>query len=200
MDERARQYLKKARDYQPGFTDADVREYYISISRGDFLQAVQSANAVFAATHDTLAFLNDAGWAMFCAGDTAGARMMMRKLEERIGPTYLLSYIDRAGGRKNSFQQLFQQHIAQLRSSVDKGNEDPLNLYFIARDYAVLGVRDSALVWMRKAVDGGWIHFRRGRTDPWLRTLRDDPDFVRLLNQVELHVNEMKRTVSESEG
>jgi non-specific serine/threonine protein kinase len=59
---------------------------------------------------------------------------------------------------------------------------DPHYSWTLAECYSLLGDQDRALMWLRKAVDKGFLNYPMiGRWDPLLADLRSHPDFGKLL-------------------
>ena len=57
--------------------------------------------------------------------------------------------------------------------------------WMLAEGYALIGRRDDALRWLRKSVDQGFINYPfLAERDPYLVSLRGDPEFKELLEQV----------------
>lgn len=57
--------------------------------------------------------------------------------------------------------------------------------YQIACVHAVLGETDKAMAWLERSVDTGFACWPFFRTDPHLERLRDEPDFTRLVDDIE---------------
>ena len=61
--------------------------------------------------------------------------------------------------------------------------ERPIPWYNLACSYALLGMADKAFAALERALRLGYAHFRQLRRDPDLKSLRDDPRFVRLFRR-----------------
>lgn len=59
-----------------------------------------------------------------------------------------------------------------------------LHAYNLACAYAQGGDKESALNWLARAVDNGFLNLRRLQTDPALTTLRRDPGYAAVMNLV----------------
>jgi hypothetical protein len=63
-----------------------------------------------------------------------------------------------------------------------RGVGDPEAAYKIAQGYAVLGDRTSALRVFKQSVESGFFPYPYLLTDPLLDSLRNEPEFVRLVS------------------
>ena len=71
--------------------------------------------------------------------------------------------------------------IAHLQKAVRLRPEDGNTLYNAACVYGVLGMKAEALETLRKAIKSGYANFDWVRRDPDLACLKDDPEFLRLI-------------------
>ncbi len=65
--------------------------------------------------------------------------------------------------------------------------------YNIACCYASLDEKDSAFLWLRKAMDAGMKDLGQVRHDPDLENLRGDPRFDRIEQELEGHEREYEQ-------
>ena len=63
---------------------------------------------------------------------------------------------------------------------------DPEALYYSARHLAHLNEIDAAVDLFGRVVAGGCLCFPTFERDPWLKSLRKKPDFVKALRQAEI--------------
>jgi hypothetical protein len=58
--------------------------------------------------------------------------------------------------------------------------------WMLAQCYALIGDDDSAMEWLRNAVDRGFVNFPLlSEIDPLLSSLRAKPEFLELMTEVE---------------
>ena len=57
--------------------------------------------------------------------------------------------------------------------------------HYIASVYALLGDRVAAMAWLQRSVAGGWPCWPFFRIDPCLENLREEPEFTRLMAELE---------------
>jgi hypothetical protein len=62
---------------------------------------------------------------------------------------------------------------------------DPEGLYFTARTFAYVHETEEALQLLRGVVEGGYYQPARMTRDPWLDSVRAEPEFIRLLRLAE---------------
>jgi len=75
------------------------------------------------------------------------------------------------------------QILRQVETKIDqRGVGDPEAAYKIAQGYAVLGDRASALRVFKRSVESGFFPYPYLLTDPLLDSLRNEPEFVRLVS------------------
>jgi hypothetical protein len=90
--------------------------------------------------------------------------------------------------------------IAAVRHVIGTGFHDPEGLLFGARNVAYVGATDLALEILTKVVDGGMHCPTALVRDPWLDSLRTEPEFVRLLRRSEQEHAESVRAYVEAGG
>jgi tetratricopeptide (TPR) repeat protein len=73
--------------------------------------------------------------------------------------------------------------LRQVEAKINqRGVGDPEAAYKIAQGYAVLGDRASALRVFERSIDGGFFPYPYLLTDPLLDSLRNEPEFVQLVD------------------
>jgi tetratricopeptide (TPR) repeat protein len=73
--------------------------------------------------------------------------------------------------------------LRQVEAKIDqRGVGDPEAAYKIAQGYAALGDRASALRVFKRSIDGGFFPYPYLLTDPLLDSLRNEPEFVQLVD------------------
>jgi eukaryotic-like serine/threonine-protein kinase len=90
--------------------------------------------------------------------------------------------------------------IAATRQVLGTGFHDPEGLLFAARVAAYVGATDFALEMLGKVVDGGMHCPTALVRDPWLDSLRTEPEFVRLLRRSEQEQAESLRAFIQAGG
>jgi eukaryotic-like serine/threonine-protein kinase len=90
--------------------------------------------------------------------------------------------------------------IRDLEIIENSSFRDPEGLYFMARIYAYLGESVRALHLLDRVVEGGFYCDQTMARDPWLDSIRTQPDFVRILRQSEALRREAVAAYLEHEG
>ena len=57
--------------------------------------------------------------------------------------------------------------------------------HYIASVHAMLGDTVTAMAWLQRSVAAGWACWPFFRIDPYLENLREEPDFTRLMAELE---------------
>jgi tetratricopeptide (TPR) repeat protein len=97
---------------------------------------------------------------------------------------------DPAAGR----ELLEQARKAELEI-VGSNDQDPAPFYRLAATEASLGLTDAALAHLRAAAEAGWIDYRSLGIDPRFDSLRDDPVYARLIEQMSARVASLRNAV-----
>ncbi|MGH7680797.1 MAG: FlgO family outer membrane protein [Candidatus Eiseniibacteriota bacterium] len=75
--------------------------------------------------------------------------------------------------------------LKTIQAVVASPFRDPEGLYFMGRTAAYIHERDLALKTLARVVDGGYYQPSRMTRDPWLDSIRAEPEFIRLLRLAE---------------
>jgi tetratricopeptide (TPR) repeat protein len=122
-----------------------------------------------------------AGWALSLLGRTQDALDAMPQTEEDGLPKIVLRYVmaTRAAiaGRDEEAKRI-NLDILQLSPP-----RDPCTVFYLARHLAAAGDPTNAEIWIRRALERGFNCFDWLMRDPWLESLRSDPQFPELLTQ-----------------
>jgi DNA-binding winged helix-turn-helix (wHTH) protein/TolB-like protein len=87
------------------------------------------------------------------------------------------------------------QILRQVETKIDqRGVGDPEAAYKIAQGYAVLGDTASASRVFKRSIESGFFPYPYLLTDPLLDSLRNEPEFVRLLNAARQRQEAFART------
>ncbi|RKX32466.1 MAG: hypothetical protein DRP22_02240 [Verrucomicrobia bacterium] len=80
----------------------------------------------------------------------------------------------------------YQEGLQIDEQLVSSCPSDPFAWYNLACSYALVGNRDGAMSALKRAVDLGYDDFEWAQEDSDLESLRKDPEFGRLLEQMKL--------------
>ena len=144
----------------------------------------------------------------FFAGNFSEAQRLFGRLAERdpdgggafYGAVSYRSALGRIAVAANSadaegiLQRAKDTELALLESAPNQ----PAVLYRLAAIESSLGRSTSALDYLRRAADAGWIDFRSVSLDPRFDSLRTAPDFDVIVNEMRQRVAQMSARVIES--
>jgi Flp pilus assembly protein TadD len=108
----------------------------------------------------------------------------MREFETtlEIDPQNALAAKNLEMAKKNqSIREERERQIAAARQAAEAKPESPSVAYTLARTYAFYGEKEQALAALEKALRLGYKDFAYVKVDSALESLRNDPDFQRLL-------------------
>jgi tetratricopeptide (TPR) repeat protein len=101
-------------------------------------------------------------------------------LKARPGDPMTQKNLETAQKNKTTAQERERQ-IARAQKQVQANPTDVKAAYQLARIYAIHGMKEPALEWLRKAVREGFKDFAELKADPGFSSLRDEREFSLLL-------------------
>jgi tetratricopeptide (TPR) repeat protein len=75
--------------------------------------------------------------------------------------------------------------LAMMRVVLESSFRDPEGIYFIARGFAQLGETEESLRILDRVVEGGFYCDQTMARDPYLDSVRTNPEFMRILRRAE---------------
>ena len=109
------------------------------------------------------------------------------------GPTAQGSFLLLKLGKRPAGLAMADETVNRSRRLLSRGSENPRALWEGASAFVVGGKKDSALAWMRSAVDMGWRDYRLALRDPILAALSTDAAFQALMAEARDRVAEMRQ-------
>jgi adenylate cyclase len=100
-------------------------------------------------------------------------------------------------GDPESGNKLLAESRAFLEKLREQGLGTPQSYYFEASLNALGGNRQDALAALRKAIDLGWRRSWYARIDPTLESLRDTPEFKKMMVEVDADIARQKAILKE---
>jgi serine/threonine protein kinase/tetratricopeptide (TPR) repeat protein len=203
-DERALQAYRYAEELEPSSSRAQVGLAHLRLLQGDFAAARRQIEKI----RETGDGARIAAQIEFFARDFKTAQRLYAELSlrEPTGGGSFHGAVDHHGALGRSLQELGQPaeareilalRLQEERGVVERESNNPEALYRLAAVEASLGSTDSSLQHLRAAVQRGWIDYRSLRMDPRFDSLRDNPEFGKIVSDISMTVTE-KRKAAES--
>jgi tetratricopeptide (TPR) repeat protein len=104
----------------------------------------------------------------------------------------ILGHLYLRAGRDAEARALFEHSIEGYMERLKDGAEGWGYMFDLARVHAARGERDRALHWFRSAIAFGFPEHASARIDPMLLELREEPEFQRLMAELEDRVERMR--------
>jgi len=106
-----------------------------------------------------------------------------------------LGFIQLANGHASEGRALVEQACALDEKESALNPENPVRLYSLAADRAVLGQEAESIAALERAVAAGWINHRSLELDPRFDSLRQNRVFQNILTRLSTTVEEMRRSL-----
>lgn len=208
--------LKKARDWftraielQPDLLYPSLGMALISVVEGDTARAIAEwSKAISIAPGDFLG-LTAGGDIYSIAGNYVTARKSYEaalKISAGSRPqdvfgrlvTTRLGFVLWKTNHRDEARKIFSRVLERDKRELDDGNETYQPPYEIASIEAVTGNVREACAWFRRAIDAGFRFYDAALIDPALENLRSDGEFTRMMAELRLSVEEMRKRVEET--
>ena len=207
--DRAELWFNKALELQPDLSDAHTDLVGMYIEQGRYDQAIAQSQKALSVAPDAVLALNSAAYAEFVSGNFAKAREHYEKTMEISTPeipsaggvwfTTRLAYIYWKTGEKEKARKILSQRLEADQKSLAQGSDWWRIPYDVAAVNAIRGDEAEAYVWLQRAIDAGWRRYRMASADPLFENLHNDGQFKKMMADVKVMVDEMRRRVEEAE-
>jgi tetratricopeptide (TPR) repeat protein len=203
----AEAWLRQSLTLQPSFPSAHVLLIYLSFIRGDVTAASAEAKMMLERKPDDPEALNyGADVALLERDVSRAARLLERAIS--LGPDSRnfyharramtgLAYVLWKQGDRTAARRVFDERIARRVEEFTDGLNAWGAPYELAAIHAVLGDRVEALAWLERSVEAGWREPHLARIDVLLEGLRDDPQYERILSNLQTRVRQFKERAAE---
>jgi serine/threonine protein kinase/tetratricopeptide (TPR) repeat protein len=185
LDESIAAY-ERARRVDPGIRTSVSHAY---LMHGDYDRAIE-------ADLDNPPFVSIQ--ALELAGRVDEALAILHEREAARLPRLLHDFL--VANRSIIEGQLDECRAVTERLLADWRSRDPCGAYYMTRQLARLGDRDRSLAMLRRVVEGGFFVPSFMARDPWLDSLRGEPEFQRIAQLAEERHAEARRTFVEAGG
>ena len=105
-----------------------------------------------------------------------------------------------SGSQRAALEGNREEAIGLLEEMAPSGFRDPEGRYFVARTYAFLGERAPAVELLGQIVDSGFFCVSVFQRDPWLDSIRTQPEFPAIVRRAEARHREAKEIFEELKG
>jgi hypothetical protein len=161
---------EQARRVDPSVRTSVCYSYYML---GDFDRAIETE-------HDEARWLT--AYAFAAKGQVEEANQIYLKTRDRVTSAQGIALFDSQLGALAGDRDKALTALSVLSNS---SFHDPEGLYFATRTYAYIRATGEALRLLRRVVEGGYYQPAKMTHDPWLDSLRAEPEFIRLLRLAE---------------
>lgn len=165
--------LQIALETDPANVIINSQVAYTYLHNGDFVKAVESANAALEKDPRYIPARYYLGWALQMNGQYAGAIRQYLRVAQPI-PLFrqILAQAYAAAGRTEEVAEV----VEELMETRERG-EFYVPAYFMAVIYAQQGDVDAAFEWLETAIAERSVQLAKYDYDPYLLPLRSDPRF-----------------------
>jgi TolB-like protein/Flp pilus assembly protein TadD len=203
---KAEPYFNTALELGPDYISEHNFLIEMYLVQGRYDQAKAYCRKALLNSPDNVYALRDAGRVELFSRNYARAKqyykqaMKIPSLEmNKIIPLAGLTYILRKTDQQQESKQMFNQCFALANRLLEAGNECWQIPYHIAAINAIDGNKEEAYLLLQKAVNAGWRNFRIASIDPLLEDLREDDRFKRILDEVKVMVDDMRKRVEQND-
>jgi len=206
---KAELWFNKALELQPDFINAYGGLINMYLAQGKYDQASAHSRRILSIGPEDVKALSWAGNTELASGNYVQAKQYYEKAMEiystglgeltDVSLTTHLAYIYWKTDQEEEARRMFSQSLDLAQKLLEQGNESWVIPYNIAAINAIQGNKKEAYLWLQKAIDAGWRHYRIGSIDPLLENLHNDEQFKQMMAEVKAMVDEMRKRVEEME-
>ena len=196
------EWLNKALALQPDLGSALEWLAWVSLARGDYQECIARAKKILSSDPDDIRGLTLLGWAEVRSGDSPHAEESFARavaIDSAQGTLIGLGYVYWHTGRRDEARTVFARGLELGREEVAKGNEAPAVMYDLALINAIQGKKAEACDWLQKAINAGWRMYWLADLDPTLENLRGDDRFKKMMGDLKVRVDQMRKRIEEME-
>jgi len=208
-DEKAKQWASKALELQPDFIFSELAYCNIYLEEGDFAQARQHVRKALSIQPDDPSALNLAATVELFAGNYSDALKEFQRALEKGAKVSDFNFRSNSSGLGFSLIKLGKREeglkvltdcAASLEGLIRNGDEQSIPPYELGGIAAVHGNKPLALDWLGKAETAGWRRYRFMQLDPMMESLRNDPAFKKIVDDIKSKVEDQAKQVSAMEN
>jgi tetratricopeptide (TPR) repeat protein len=198
----AEQWCKRALQIAPDYLRAEFELSRTTLMRGNGRQALDQIRAALSKDPDSVMGLLTAGYVALFAGEDALAREYYEELialapesgHARAANMRLAYLLWKAGERDEATTKL-SEYLTSLEDEIKSGRDYLWVRYDVAAIHAVRGDESTALEWLQKTIDSGYIDVRQLSMDPLFDNLHEDKRFKDVVTHLETEVTEIRQEI-----
>jgi TolB-like protein/Flp pilus assembly protein TadD len=195
MDSLAEHFFRQALKLQPDFAASEVYLTRMYLTHREFQRARNEVTEALTRLPDNPALLNAGGDVELFTGHLGEAE----KLYERAGVATERAFIHWKNNRKADALPIIKNILKENQAQIEQGSEEFTPAYELARVQAFQGHTAESLVWLKKAVDNGWLYYGWTLEDPLLESVRENNTFKQLIDQAKARVDAMRMKIIDEE-
>lgn len=93
--------------------------------------------------------------------------------------------------------ELLTMALNNRLEEINNGVIDPWTIFDVSLIYAIMDRKGEALTWLQRAVDAGWNDFRFALRDPWFDNVKNEPQFIKIMEDISMSLGKMKQEFNE---
>lgn len=199
LKNQAQQWFDKVKSVRPDYYQLHYSLIYFYLAQGDFAKAGQTVAQALTILPDNPDIITASADLALVNGEIDSALTSFLKVvsseqnhklthyaQLRVGQIYWLK------GDMNTANTMLNNALDRAQSMLAAGDEWPGNYADIASIYAIKKSHDGAIAWLKRAVDVGWVNYRRLTYDPAFADMQELPEFKAIINRIESKVLTMR--------
>jgi tetratricopeptide (TPR) repeat protein len=199
-DEEAVRAYRRATELRPNSYAGPIGLAHLRVLEGDFDGAREICRTLHVSSDDT----DDmTAQVEFFSRNFEAAKQLYAKLEKEdrdgggsfygaVSYRSALARAKQALGENEEAGLLLEDCLAREGAIVERQPENPDAAYRLAAVEASLGMSETSLSLLRKAITLGWVDYRSLKLDPRFDSLRQNPEFDTIVTRLAAKVAEMR--------
>lgn len=185
---------------EPFYFDVHKQLAYGELFGGEADAAKKRLARILKVNPNNVGTLIVAGEVELFSGDREQARLLFDKAVEASQGTSIYAHL-RMGellwdmGERKEAEKHLEYVRRECRARIESGSEGWLQRWMLAVAAAVSDDNEEALDWLAKAVDRGRLYYNWDLNEPAFESLRGQPEFQRLMDQMRTKVEKMAQQV-----
>ncbi len=199
LDSLAAHHLTLARNLQPSYTTiySALSEHYLMQGETDRARAL--LDSVLSANPDDPSIIVSLGYLESATGNYKKSASYYDRMyamsPDHFGLLVPYGYALIRSGQTARGEKILDESVRKNLASIKAGSEEAHRRYDLARVAAFRNDKHQALQWLSDAVGRGTTNYRGMLQEPMFERLRNDPEFVRLVESTKGRIRRMQTQV-----